>query len=259
MDDNWIKTRCPIFALIGFWYTLSTNVSVALVVPAYTLSCVCFILFIWVLIKKRFKKVAQFCISLTILIWLLPVVYYSFYISNNNNYSYEDRILKKNKNYSESEISNYRDSNEIRSLLVKFDDSTLKSAPINNRLYGGYYFKEQSAGLWGRPYDLMIFDAENNFIIKSRYPEKNAPLFAYINGYLSYLEETKDNIINSTFIYFRDIMLESITGFLFGDISVNSAILKAIRIFHLCIVFYWVALLTSLLNSYSFLEMTRKK
>ena len=104
---------------------------------------------------------------------------------------------------------------------------------------------------------LNISDSSGNSILSdSFFPQKTIRI--YFSDYLNNLLKANKVIEKSAHIADRDIWVESISGFLFGDIKTVSTLAKFIRLIHLIIVYYLIIMISKLIEHKKWFEVKKE-
>lgn len=242
----------------------------------YLISILFVLISLYSLTKKKYNNMSIF-FSLTFLSFgLLPYCHYLTYSNNQENYSFNSEYLTQNtKNYKEN-LKNYKDSTLLLELKSKFykvnrniklDDSLLnKKQKINDYFFIlksiPYKHSSISGSVGGRPNDRgisKIIDIYKNDQKITSLKLKSENFNDEINTYLNEKDLLNAKIKNpKEHIPFRDIWLDSVTGFIFSFIKPLSKISQIIRLTQLVIAYFLFHMISSWLKLSKSLNITEK-
>lgn len=243
----------------------------------YLVSILLVLFSLYSLTKKKYNNMSIF-FSLTFLSFgILPYLHYLAYSTNQENYSFNSEYLSQNtKNYKEN-LKNYKDSTfilELQSkifkanLNVKLDDSLLnKKQKIDEYIFilKSIPYKHVSipgGGIGNRPNDRdinKILEIYKNNQKSASLKLKSENLKDELDAFLNEKALLDAKIKNpKQFIPFRDIWLDSVTGFIFSFIKPLSKISQIIRLLQLVIAYFLFHMISSWLKLSKSLNITEK-
>lgn len=228
-------------------------------------------IYIYAIFKNNYNNIKRFACFLFLLIVVFPLMHDILFRLTKNNYAFNEDYL----NHRRSEISNilteYNDTNEL--LLIS---NTLPPHILNliydEKLIGKrYHYKNGSVLIAPEliDFDAREIDHRKNYTIefydlKSKKQAiieiQQESIIEGINNKIKnkkkLLNELKHPEVN---IHFSDIWLDSITVFVFSNIKPIGRSTQFIQLFQVLTSFVFIFMLTSFLDNFKQLKMTKKE
>ncbi|MBP8115355.1 MAG: hypothetical protein KAY50_08360 [Chitinophagaceae bacterium] len=221
--------------------------------------------------KNKYVNISRILFLFISVFGLLPTFHCVLYKFDKNHYRLNEDFLNHKMGMLKKKLENYKDSTLVRDFLVS-QNLNLDSLPKNNTSIDQYKIIINTLSrdpriTVGRPNRLpharsnesdfiFILDSNNRQILVDSF-KRDFTLRSYLSNYLNKLSIDKSHIEKSEFIDDKDIWVESISGFLFGDIETLSTVTKFLRLVQLILFYFLLTFVSKFIEKTNWFEVKK--
>jgi hypothetical protein len=219
-------------------------------------------------LNSFFKNAIFFSFGIYLLFGIFPFMHYLIYKNDKKSYNYESYYLQYKANLSKDKMNHYSSINILKDIKTKSSDSLLSLNPhelLHRQLIQtqDYIITTQYHYDFGKNHpdikaqlDIYLKSGKMVSSIDINDAENiQGAINNYINKYNEVLNETKEP---EKYLLISDFWLESITGFIFGDIKPLSTFAKLIRILQLLVSIIFSLLIGNSFSSFNKFKLENK-
>ena len=222
--------------------------------------------------RETYNNSSVFFLLCGLLFIVYPLAHETLFKYTNNNYVFSEDYLKHTKNEISSTLINYNDVNELMKISNNLPKK-IQNLEITDSLVGKRYnynkgFLIIEPGLIGmRPQDrerrYQFYNIEfynTNSINTATVRTEDESIIEAIHKKYNKRKELKKILINPELnIHYVDIWLDSVTIFIFSNIKPIGRVTEMIQLLQVITSFLFVYILTTWLDNFKILKITKKE
>lgn len=269
------KDRIEIYGMLGVFILYLFFLGFAEYSLVYQIAFYAYLIiilvFIFKLFKNHFYNIKRFILLLFLLIIIFPLTHDILFRLTKNNYAFNADYLNHKKREISNSLLDYNDTNELH-LISKTLPSNILNLVFKDNLIGKRYYyingfvliAPELIGSDARDidrrtnYNIEFYNLKSKKIglVKIKNETIIEGIYSKINKRIALEKELKKPETN---IHFSDIWIDSITVFVFSNIKPIGRFTQIIQLFQVLTSFIFIFMMTSFLDNFKQLKITKKE
>lgn len=233
------------------------------------------LLFLGVLFFKyhnKYNNISLFLLLCNLIFVVFPLSHEVLFKYRTNNYTFSEDYLKHSKKEISLKLNDYKDVATLIKISNEFPSKIQNLSIVDSLIGKRYYYKSGffiidpgSVGI--RPqdrerdyqfYDIVFYNKNAKKIATVRTTDESIIEAIHLkhNKSIELNNFLKNPELN---IHYADIWLDSVTIFIFSNIKPIGRVTQLIQLFQVITMFFFVYMLTTLLDNFKTLKVTKKE